>query len=50
LDAAVHRALAGESTPQQALEAAAGAWRKITEELGIDAQRRAYQRGLGQTP
>jgi multiple sugar transport system substrate-binding protein len=47
LDEAVHRAVRGEQTPQQALDQAAGAWRKITDELGVDRQRQAYWNSLG---
>jgi multiple sugar transport system substrate-binding protein len=47
LDAAVHRAVRGEQTPQQALADAAHAWRKITDQLGLDSQRQAYWISLG---
>jgi multiple sugar transport system substrate-binding protein len=49
LDAAVAAACTGERTPEEALQEAAAAWRKVTEELGIDRQREAYQQGLGQS-
>jgi multiple sugar transport system substrate-binding protein len=47
LDAAVQKALTGEATPEAALREAADRWRQITAELGVDAQRQAYRRGLG---
>ncbi len=50
LDEAVHQSLAGEKTPADALRAAAERWREITEQIGVDAQRQAYQRSLGQEP
>jgi multiple sugar transport system substrate-binding protein len=47
LDEAVRRAVQGEAAPQEALSQAAAEWRKITDELGVEAQRRAYRRSLG---
>lgn len=47
LDEAVNRALSGEATSQEALEAAAAAWTQITDELGLEHQRAAYRRSLG---
>ena len=47
LDAAVHRAVTGEQTPHQALSAATDTWQQITDRLGLDRQRAAYQRSLG---
>jgi multiple sugar transport system substrate-binding protein len=47
LDEAVRSAVSGQQTSEQALEAAAGEWRKITAELGVDEQRAAYRRSLG---
>ncbi|MGD9721349.1 MAG: extracellular solute-binding protein [Pirellulales bacterium] len=49
LDAAVEAALAGTSA-SDALGAAAAEWSKITEELGRDAQRKAYRASLGLEP
>ena len=43
----VGEALAGKKTPEQALNDAAKAWRKITRTRGIDAQRKAYREMLG---
>lgn len=50
LDDAVRSAVRGEATPQEALSAAADQWRRITDELGLDAQRDAYARSLGLRP
>jgi multiple sugar transport system substrate-binding protein len=50
LDEAVRQAIAGEKTPEAALQAAAEAWRAITEELGVEAQRTAYLHGLDLEP
>jgi multiple sugar transport system substrate-binding protein len=47
LDEAVRSAVAGKETSERALGAAAGEWRKITAELGLDQQRAAYRRSLG---
>lgn len=47
LDEAVRKAVRGEATPQQALEEAADRWQQITEELGRENQRDAYQQSLG---
>lgn len=47
LDDAVRAAVRSESTPQEALTAAAGKWRTITARLGQDKQRTAYRRSLG---
>ncbi len=49
LDAAVQRALAGESA-QLALSAAASTWQQITAELGRDQQQSAYSRSIGLEP
>ncbi len=46
LDQAVRQAVSGEQTPREALEAAARQWSKITEELGLDAQRDAYKQSV----
>lgn len=50
LDGAVHAAIRGERAAADCLASAAGEWRKITQELGIDNQRRAYWRSLGKSP
>src|SRR5262249_26630738 len=47
LDAAVEAALAGEQSPADALQKAADAWRAITTDLGLDAQRKAYRTSVG---
>ena len=47
LDEAVRAAATGKQTSQAALEDAAGKWRDITAELGLDEQRAAYRRSLG---
>lgn len=43
LDLRVNQALAGSSTPAQAIKAAAAAWDKITNSLGQSNQQKAYQ-------
>jgi multiple sugar transport system substrate-binding protein len=47
LDTAIARLLAGEINIDQAAEAIETGWSEITEELGRDAQRKAYQAALG---
>jgi multiple sugar transport system substrate-binding protein len=47
LDRGVRQALAGELSSQAALDAVAGEWRAISEEMGLDRQRSAYRRSLG---
>ena len=47
LDEGVRRAIAGQGTSEEVLQAVAEKWRAITAELGIDRQRDAYQRSLG---
>jgi hypothetical protein len=47
LDQAVHAAVTGTKTAQQALTAAAATWRQITAELGMEKQQHAYQQSLG---
>lgn len=47
LDRAVQQAVRGEKTPAEALAEASAAWKSITAELGLDAQRTAYRRSLG---
>lgn len=50
LDAAVRAAAKGEKAPADALAEAADAWRRITEKLGADSQRKAYRLSLGLEP
>jgi len=50
LDEAVQAAVRGDRPPAECLAEAADQWRKITEELGVDNQRRAYWRSLGKNP
>ncbi|MDX1295117.1 MAG: ABC transporter substrate-binding protein, partial [Sulfurimonadaceae bacterium] len=46
LDEYVHKAVMGEMTPQEALDAAASEWEKITDQLGRDAQIAYYKASL----
>ena len=50
LDQAVLAARSGQKTPQEALSAAADAWKEISNELGKDQQREAYTHSLGLEP
>jgi ABC-type glycerol-3-phosphate transport system substrate-binding protein len=50
LDDVIARACQGTVSPTEALTEAAAAWQKITEELGIEAQRTAYRHSLGLEP
>jgi multiple sugar transport system substrate-binding protein len=50
LDEAVHAAIRGDRLPAECLTEAANQWCKITQDLGIENQRRAYWRSLGKTP
>jgi len=47
LDFAIARALAGEISPQEALDSAAAAWEEITERYGREAQLTSYLASLG---
>jgi multiple sugar transport system substrate-binding protein len=47
LDDAVRRALTGEQSPAESLQKAAAQWRSITEQRGVEGQRRAYLQSLG---
>lgn len=47
LELAVSKAVAGQATPQEALDEAAAAWDEITDRLGRDAQRDLYRASLG---
>jgi multiple sugar transport system substrate-binding protein len=49
LDTALHRALAGEITIDEAVQAIHDGWEEITEELGRDEQLAAYRASLGVT-
>ncbi len=46
LDDFVYEALTGAKSPQEALNAAAEAWERITDELGRTSQRNAYKASL----
>ena len=46
LDTAVAATIRGEQTAEQALRHAATQWQAITDELGIEAQRKAYRESL----
>jgi multiple sugar transport system substrate-binding protein len=50
LDTAVEQAVAGKESPADALKRAAVEWGQITEQLGLDAQRKAYRANLGLEP
>ncbi len=50
LDTAVREAVRGDKPAGEALEAAAAEWKRITEELGLDAQQQAYRLSLGLEP
>jgi multiple sugar transport system substrate-binding protein len=47
LDMAVQKAVRGEKKPAEVLHDAAEQWRRITDRLGIQAQRQAYWQSLG---
>jgi ABC-type glycerol-3-phosphate transport system substrate-binding protein len=47
LDEAVHLAVKGEKTPEEALKLAAQKWADTTRNLGLEPQRTAYQHSLG---
>lgn len=46
LDKAVEQATSGAQTPAAALAQAAESWKKITAELGLEAQQKAYRQSL----
>jgi multiple sugar transport system substrate-binding protein len=50
LDQAVHAAIRGDRSSAESLAEAANQWRKITQDLGVENQRRAYWRSLGKNP
>jgi len=47
LDRAVQSAVRKKQSPVEALNETAAEWRKITAELGVDNEKRAYRRSLG---
>lgn len=47
LEIELSRALAGEVTPQQALNAIAAEWNELTDEFGRENQRAAYRSAMG---
>ncbi|MCS7305009.1 MAG: extracellular solute-binding protein [Thermoguttaceae bacterium] len=47
LDEAVHAAVQGKQSAQQALRQAAQKWQAITARFGLERQRQAYRRNLG---
>jgi multiple sugar transport system substrate-binding protein len=47
LDRAVRAAVAGQASPKDALAEVAQHWRQLTEQLGRDRQRHAYEASLG---
>jgi multiple sugar transport system substrate-binding protein len=46
----VHKAIAGQISPEAALAAVAQQWQGITESLGVEKQRLAYARSVGLKP
>jgi multiple sugar transport system substrate-binding protein len=50
LDSAVRQTVSGEKSAADALAQVAAEWRRITDELGVDAQRKAYRLSLGLEP
>ena len=50
LDKELAAAMGGRKTAQQALDDTASAWDKITDRLGRDQQREAYQKAIGYDP
>jgi ABC-type glycerol-3-phosphate transport system substrate-binding protein len=50
LDKAVRQAVRGEKPAAEALAEAAKSWQETTDELGLQQQRRANARSLGQEP
>ena len=47
LDVEISRALAGEVTPQEALDNVAAQWNEITDRLGRDDQLAQYRAAVG---
>ncbi len=50
LDIRLSEAMTDQSTPQEALDATAADWEKITDDLGREDQLRIYQEAIGYTP
>jgi len=49
LDVEITRAIAGEISPQEALDNAAAAWNEITDRLGRENQLAQYKSSVGYT-
>jgi len=47
LEIELSKALAGDATPQEALDAVAAEWNRLTDEFGRDAQLAAYRASMG---
>jgi len=47
LDVGVSRAVAGEVSPQEALDEVAKAWNEITDRRGRDSQLKQYRASIG---
>ncbi len=47
LELAISKALAKQSTPQDALDEAAATWEQITDKIGRDSQEKLYQESIG---
>jgi multiple sugar transport system substrate-binding protein len=47
LELAVSKALAGQATPQEALDEAATEWNTITDQIGRDQQKDLYRQSIG---
>ena len=47
LEIELSKALAGEVTPQQALDTVAQGWNKLTDDFGRDKQLAAYRSSMG---
>jgi multiple sugar transport system substrate-binding protein len=45
LSVGIQRALAGEKTPQAALDGVAKEWSRLNQEIGVDTQKKFYQNG-----
>jgi multiple sugar transport system substrate-binding protein len=50
LEIELSKALAGEVTPQQALDTVAAEWNRLTDEFGRDQQLAAYRASMGLPP
>lgn len=49
LELAISKAVAGQATPQEALDEAAAAWNEITERLGRESQLKLYRQSISLT-